>query len=104
MRKSSRRTVLTLGVAVAVAGFAAMPEARANVGAATVAAADLVGPPVAGLDRPDATPTVRLARVERSRGDVSADIDFPVPGALALFGTGLIGLAVIRLRRPSRRT
>lgn len=106
MRTSSWRTVLALGVSVAFAGFAAMPEARANVGAATVGTADLIGPPAAGAHGPDATPTVRLARVAHSRSDVSAeapDADLPVPGALALFGTGLIGLVVIRLRRPSRR-
>lgn len=127
MKKPSHWKILVLGLSVSAAAVAAVPEVLARPQPSTFAAIDPAVPltPAAapGSVAPDATPAVavrrqaasepplRLARAGQSRSDAAADdvatrFELPVPGALALFGSGLLGLlgvAVSRRRRPQRR-
>ncbi len=123
MRNSSHWKVPAFGLAAMALSLVASPDAQARP-EDRVAAID----PIARLTpaaapqtiAPDATPGVALprrqsglaapvqvARVNATRSDAALDVDVtrieaPVPGALALFASGLLILAVANLRRPRR--
>lgn len=120
----SYRKVLVLGFSVSALALAAVPEALGRAESGRLAAIDPMVPLTPAVKRdavvPDPTPAValrrqasldspvRLARVSQVRSDATASevagrLDLPVPGAFALFGLGLLGLAVARRRRPRHR-
>lgn len=114
---------LALGLSVSAFALAAMPEALGRAEATRVAAIDPAVPLTPAVKRdavvPDPTPAValrlqaaagppvRVARVAQIRNDASGveaeRLELPVPGAFALFGSGLLGLTIARRRRPQRR-